>query len=126
MKLKFKNQDFQNDAVETVARLFKGQEKANTTFSVSDNSAQYNLLENEFGLGNRLLIDAKTLQENLNAVQKAHALPQTEIDSAQAFPISVEMETGTGKTLYIPNHIRVEQSLRIYKIYYCCAECGYS
>lgn len=98
MKLKFKNQDFQNDAVETVARLFKGQEKANTTFSVSDNSAQYNLLENEFGLGNRLLIDAKTLQENLNAVQKAHALPQTEIDSAQAFPISVEMETGTGKT----------------------------
>lgn len=29
MKLKFKNQDFQNDAVETVARLFKGQEKAN-------------------------------------------------------------------------------------------------
>ena len=48
MKLKFKNQDFQNDAVETVARLFKGQEKANTTFSVSDNSAQYNLLENEF------------------------------------------------------------------------------
>lgn len=98
MKLKFKNQDFQNDAVETVARLFKGQEKANTTFSVSDNSAQYNLLENEFGLGNRLLIDTKTLQENLNAVQKAHALPQTEIDSAQAFPISVEMETGTGKT----------------------------
>ena len=80
--------------METVARLFKGQEKANTTFSVSDNSAQYNLLENEFGLGNRLLIDTKTLQENLNAVQKAHALPQTEIDSAQAFPISVEMETG--------------------------------
>lgn len=65
---------------------------------MSDNSAQYNFLENEFGLGNRLLIDAKTLQENLNAVQKAHALPQTEIDSAQAFPISVEMETGTGKT----------------------------
>ena len=53
MKLKFKNQDFQNDAVETVAKLFKGQEKANTTFSVSDNSAQYNLLENEFGLGNQ-------------------------------------------------------------------------
>lgn len=31
MKLKFKNQDFQTDAVNTVADLFK--EKANTTFN---------------------------------------------------------------------------------------------
>ena len=53
MKLKFKKQDFQDDAVDTVAGLFKGQEKANMTFSVADNSAQFNLLQNEFGFGNR-------------------------------------------------------------------------
>ena len=35
MKLKFKNQDFQNDAVETVARLFKGQEKATSALGKS-------------------------------------------------------------------------------------------
>ena len=78
MKLKFKKQDFQDDAVDTVAGLFKGQEKANMPFSVADNSAQFNLLQNEFGFGNSLLIDRETLQNNLHAMQKAHSLPQTE------------------------------------------------
>ncbi len=32
MKLKFKNQDFQTDAVNAVADLFLGQEKLTTTF----------------------------------------------------------------------------------------------
>lgn len=40
MKLKFKNQDFQTEAVNSVADLFKGQEKANTTFSVDENAQQ--------------------------------------------------------------------------------------
>ena len=98
MKLKFKKQDFQDDAVDTVAGLFKGQEKANMTFSVADNSAQFNLLQNEFGFGNSLLIDRETLQNNLHAMQKAHSLPQTDFPEDKAFAVSVEMETGTGKT----------------------------
>jgi len=98
MKLKFKNQVFQTDAVNTVANLFKGQEKATTTFSIADNSAQMRLLQNEFGFGNRLAIDKDVLQANLQAMQKAHALPQTQIDTTKGFPISIEMETGTGKT----------------------------
>lgn len=40
MKLKFKNQEFQTDAVNAAVELFKGQEKANMTFSIADNSAQ--------------------------------------------------------------------------------------
>lgn len=98
MKLKFKKQDFQDDAVNTVANLFKGQEKANTTFSIADNSAQFSLLQNEFGFGNKLLIDIQTLQANLHAMQKAHSLPQTDFSTDKAFAVSVEMETGTGKT----------------------------
>ena len=35
MKLKFKKQEFQEKAVNAVADLFKGQEKAGTTFSIS-------------------------------------------------------------------------------------------
>lgn len=98
MKLKFKKQDFQDDAVNTVVDLFKGQEKANMTFSVTDNSTQFNLLQNEFGFGNRLLIDTETLQANLHAMQKAHSLPQTDFPADKALAVSVEMETGTGKT----------------------------
>lgn len=98
MKLKFKNQDFQNDAVECVAGLFKGQEKANTTFSIVDNSAQMSMLQNEFGFGNKLLIDNESITQNLHSIQKDHRLPQTNMDTEHALPISIEMETGTGKT----------------------------
>ncbi len=98
MKLKFKKQEFQEKAVNAVADLFKGQEKATTTFSIADNSAQMNLLQNEFGFGNKLLLDAETVANNLHAVQKAHSQPQTDIEDIKALPVCIEMETGTGKT----------------------------
>ncbi|MBO6288765.1 MAG: DEAD/DEAH box helicase family protein [Alphaproteobacteria bacterium] len=98
MKLKFKNQDFQTDAVNAAVELFKGQEKANMTFSVADNSAQASFLQNEFGFGNKLLLDEETINSNLHAIQKAHSLPLTDIDGLNAVPLSIEMETGTGKT----------------------------
>lgn len=98
MKLKFKKQDFQEKAVNAVADLFKGQEKANATFSIADNSAQMNFLQNEFGFGNKLLLDDETLAQNLKNIQKSQSLPQTKIKTGKALPISIEMETGTGKT----------------------------
>ena len=98
MKLKFKKQEFQEKAVNAVADLFKGQEKAGTTFSIVDNSAQFSLLQNDFGFGNKLLLDKETLVFNLKNIQKGQSLPQTDIESGKALPISIEMETGTGKT----------------------------
>lgn len=98
MKLKFKKQEFQEKAVNAVADLFKGQEKAGTTFSIVDNSAQFSLLQNDFGFGNKLLLDKETLVSNLKNIQKGQSLPQTEIETGKALPISIEMETGTGKT----------------------------
>lgn len=111
MKLKFKNQDFQTDAVNAVADLFAGQEKLQSSFTIqSDNPQQ--TLHNEYGVGNSLLIDSKALLTNMHGIQKRHNLPQTEFDlkggayssayssaySGQAPQFSVEMETGTGKT----------------------------
>lgn len=98
MKLKFKKQEFQEKAVNAVADLFKGQEKAGTTFSIVDNSAQMSMLQNDFGFGNKLLLDKETLVSNLKNIQKGQSLPQTDIESGKALPISIEMETGTGKT----------------------------
>jgi len=113
MKLKFKHQPFQQDAVDAVADLFVGQEKRHSTFAV----AQYeelNFLQNDFGVGNALLIDDNTLQANMHEVQRRNSLPLTsdnwsggyefpmefpfEIPARTVPQFCIEMETGTGKT----------------------------
>lgn len=94
MKLKFKNQNFQTDAVNAVVDLFIGQEKTQSTFSVMDDSQTTFL--NELGQGNALYIDQETLTANMHAVQKRNSLPLTDIAGNMQF--CIEMETGTGKT----------------------------
>lgn len=111
MKLKFKNQDFQIEAVKSVTDLFKGQERTSATFSIADNTKQMQLLQNDFGFGNNLLLDEQTLADNLHAVQKRHCLPLTD-DTALPLHISVEMETGTGKT-----YVYTKTILELNKLY---------
>jgi type III restriction enzyme len=95
MKLKFKNQPFQTDAVEAVADLFAGQEKQQSTFAITQDD-QTSLLQNEYGLGNAQLIDDADLLRNMQSIQKRRNLPQT--SSLEGKQFCVEMETGTGKT----------------------------
>ena len=105
MKLKFKTQDFQTDAVNAVADLFAGQDKQTTTFSiVEENSGSQMRVINEFGIGNALNIQESDLLINMNRVQKRNNLPRTK----DLYPFvhyregdrrfCIEMETGTGKT----------------------------
>ena len=94
MKLKFKSQDFQTQAVNAVVDLFTGQEKTKSTFSVMDDR-QTNFL-NELGQGNALYIDQETLTANMHTVQKRNNLPLT--PTAEGCQFCIEMETGTGKT----------------------------
>lgn len=111
MKLKFKNQEFQTDAVNSVVDLFIGQEKTKGTFSV-DNDGMDNFL-GTMGVGNALLIDYKTLAANMHAIQRRNNLPLTDPDWGFDFgkvdfsnfsfkgktpQFCIEMETGTGKT----------------------------
>lgn len=94
MKLKFKNQDFQTEAVNAAADLFSGQEKTHSTFSVVEEK-QLSLM-NDLGIGNALYIDEKAITDNMHNVQKRNRLPMTKNASDMQF--SIEMETGTGKT----------------------------
>lgn len=94
MKLKFKNQSFQSDAVEAVAALFAGQEKLQSSFAVEADKSSL-LFEGEYGFGNKLVLDNKIVIENMHAVQKRRNLPLTDGDDTQ---FCIEMETGTGKT----------------------------
>lgn len=96
MKLKFKNQEFQTEAVNAVADLFAGQEKSTATFSIDSNPEQMKLIQNDFGFGNKLEIDNDTLLSNMHSIQRRHKLPLSrDYDNRQ---FSIEMETGTGKT----------------------------
>ncbi len=95
MKLKFKNQAFQTDAVNSVVDLFTGQDKRQSTFNV-DHGTQISLLQNDFGIGNALLLDDTALLANMHEVQKRSNLPLTDDLAEKRF--CIEMETGTGKT----------------------------
>ncbi|NLD86984.1 MAG: DEAD/DEAH box helicase family protein, partial [Clostridiales bacterium] len=94
MKLKFKNQDFQTDAMNAVADLFAGQDKTRSTFSVVEEKQAS--IFNDLGIGNALYIDGKTLSDNMHTVQKRNNLPLTQ--NAADMQFCIEMETGTGKT----------------------------
>ncbi len=94
MKLKFKNQDFQTDAVSAVVDLFTGQEKTRSTFSVVEEKQIS--MESDMGIGNALFIDSHAISDNMHAVQKRNRLPMTQ--NADDMQFCIEMETGTGKT----------------------------
>ena len=96
MKLKFKNQDFQTDAVNAVADLFQGHQKMRSTFEIVQ-EAQLSLWQNDLGIGNGISISDERLNENMHEVQRRNNLPTSDIkDGMRSF--CIEMETGTGKT----------------------------
>ncbi|MDR1410420.1 MAG: DEAD/DEAH box helicase family protein [Oscillospiraceae bacterium] len=94
MKLKFKPYAFQTDAVTAVVDLFRGQEKRQDTFTIT-NEQQLNF-DAGLGVGNALTIPDAQITANMNEIQKRHSLPLTADLSGNQF--CVEMETGTGKT----------------------------
>lgn len=96
MKLKFKNQEFQTDAVNAVINVFDGQKNARATFSIDSNEEQQKIFHTEYGVRNVLQIDNDTLISNMHKVQRGNKLSiSRDFDTRQ---YSVEMETGTGKT----------------------------
>ena len=89
MKLKFKNQDFQTDAVNAVVDLFSGQEKTHSTFSVVEDR-QLTFM-NDLGIGNALYIDKQTLAANMHSVQKRNLLPITDLDDDTISQFCIEI-----------------------------------
>ncbi len=101
MKIKFENSlEHQLEAIEAIVGIFQGQEICKTTFTVEKNIRQMRLgtVENELGIGNKLLLFPEEIQENLNSIQTKNGLPITKKLSQKDYNFSVEMETGTGKT----------------------------
>lgn len=108
MRLQFKNQKFQADAAKAVCDVFRGQTRQEITYQIDRGAAQYATLTDEFDFVGYLnapimpeLSDAAIL-ENIQKIQRAHQIaPSASImnrGSAAKFNLTIEMETGVGKT----------------------------
>ncbi len=109
MKLKFKHQAYQTNAVEAVTDCFAGQPKINgLQYRVDPAPAnvggQQTLLDDHAGFkNNALVLTSAAVLENIHAIQHRQNLPLSAVlvsDKKTGCPINldVEMETGTGKT----------------------------
>jgi type III restriction enzyme len=108
MKFVFDNdQGFQKEAVASVLGVFAGQPIRDSHFTVATGAGaqlQIGSQATEVGTANApLALAPEALLHNLNAVQDRHRLPRsaslTQDDQYGGIPnLSVEMETGTGKT----------------------------
>lgn len=101
MKIKFsKNLKYQKDAINSIVNVFEGQSIAKDNFTVATQKRQIGLYESELGVGNRLDITREEIIENINKIQMKNSLPCTNYikDKENVLNLSVEMETGTGKT----------------------------
>jgi type III restriction enzyme len=101
MKIKFDpNQDFQLEAIRSVANIFEGQETCQTNFTVATVQEDRPLFEGDYqsdlGVGNRLKLLPEDILANVNKIQLHNGLAQSE--SLDSMDFTVEMETGTGKT----------------------------
>ena len=92
MKLQFKSQVYQTNAVNAVVDIFKGQSKG-TREDIIGKSGLLNISK----FSNKKLDDIDIL-ENIKTIQKRDSLLKQSIDMKQGLNFTIEMETGTGKT----------------------------
>jgi type III restriction enzyme len=96
MKIQFDgHQEYQLDAINSTLDLFEGQPLAQSDYEIRFDAVTGELFS-ELGVGNRLLLDDKTLIANVRRVQQRNGI--TPVGSLAGRNFSIEMETGTGKT----------------------------
>lgn len=104
MKFKYKTQEFQTKAVESIANAFKGQPYIDNFTYKRDLGKNYTMEmdESEFGYSNaNVMLSDEDLLANIQSIQKDNRIATP---SATLFKglgrcsLDIEMETGTGKT----------------------------
>lgn len=104
MKLKFKKQQYQEDAALSVVKCFEGQPKGIRQDLVGRRKKKIDLtnwgqseIEDIIYFGNnKIVLTSEEVRKNIRAVQKKNNLDYTDNQGLENY--SIEMETGTGKT----------------------------
>ncbi|MDR3223008.1 MAG: DEAD/DEAH box helicase family protein [Methanobrevibacter sp.] len=102
MEIKFNPKlKYQQDAVDSIVRLFEGENSDFTEFIMDDESSFRLNDTNHYstkGTGNRLTISHGEILKNLNKIQELHKLPVSRTLGDKPIDFKIDMETGTGKT----------------------------
>ncbi|AUD80072.1 type III restriction endonuclease subunit R [Kangiella profundi] len=104
MKIQFDpNLEYQRQAIESVVDVFEGQETCQTNFTVAplQYAEQQSIpgMETNLGIGNRLMLLDEDIHNNIRKIQLRNGLaPSESFSSKDGIHLTVEMETGTGKT----------------------------
>ena len=98
MKLKFKHQRFQTEAAKCVTDAFLGQKYSDSVEYIMDTGKTTGLFEVQ-GFGNTpLMLDNGAITDNIRAIQMRQGLKPIEQLQGSGINLTIEMETGTGKT----------------------------
>ena len=102
LTLKFKNQQFQTDAARAVTDVFRGQRIQAMEEFTHDMGKVVGAMQNLFdvvGFRNQpVTVSDGQLLENIRAIQMASQLRPSETLDTSDLRLTIEMETGTGKT----------------------------
>ena len=122
MKLKFKKQNYQSNAVEAVIDCFTGQPKSSgIQYRVDPGRPEEGQPEQQDFIGDSgfknsdIIISESQILENIHKVQRGQNLPlSNELVESSISPINldVEMETGTGKT-----YCYIKSMFEMHKLY---------
>lgn len=126
MKLKFKQQGYQTNAVKAVVDCFAGQPKTrgfkyaiDPGRAAADRSLALTGLESDGFANDRMALSAAQLLQNLQDVQRRQNLPLSpELKKTPMCDVNldIEMETGTGKT-YCYIKTMFESGLRLEQVH---------
>lgn len=106
MKLQFKQQQFQLDAVAAIADIFQGQKRQDGVHYLSDPGRDTSGLDLVLDAYRNAAISLSTadIRQAVRQMQVKHGLKPSEdlsltmIDGRPSYNLTIEMETGTGKT----------------------------
>ena len=83
MKIKFEDLEYQNDAINSIVKIFEGQESLESNFTVQiANNTQLELGHNsteltDLGIANNIKIYEEEILQNIQKIQLENGLPQT-------------------------------------------------
>ena len=104
MRLQFKNQQFQSDASKAVTDVFLGQRNQEMQdytldFGIAENSPHDMYAQDYVGFKNsNITLSAEKVLENMRNIQITQMLRPSDSVDLDDLRITIEMETGTGKT----------------------------
>ena len=106
MKLQFKHQKFQADAAKAVVDVFEGQPKDAASYMIDPGRGgrQLNIGEDKVSIGwsnNPIILTKERILEHIRDIQQKNLIePSSDVvcDVPGKYNLTVEMETGVGKT----------------------------